>query len=49
MNFAMQEQTIHLQSLPRSWARRCLAIETFCLDSLGVDLRGTRLVLGYSK
>lgn len=48
MNSAMQEQTMHLQNLPRSWARRCLAIETFCLDSLGVDLRGTRLVLGYS-
>ena len=48
MNSAMQEQTMRLQSLPRFWARRCLAIEAFCLDSLGVDLRGTRLVVAYS-
>lgn len=48
MNSAMQEQTMRLQSLPRFWARRCLAIEAFCRDSLGVDLRGTRLVVAYS-
>lgn len=39
---------MRLQDFPRPWARRCLGLETFCREALGVDLRGTRLVLAYS-
>lgn len=39
---------MRLQDLPRHLARRCLGIPRFCRDSLGVDLRGARLVVAYS-
>lgn len=39
---------MRLQDLPRQLARRCLGIPHFCEESLGVDLRGTRLVVAYS-
>lgn len=39
---------MRLQDLPRHLARRCLGIPRFCRDSLGVELRGARLVVAYS-
>lgn len=39
---------MRLQDLPRHLARRCLGIPRFCRESLGVDLRGSRLVIAYS-
>jgi tRNA(Ile)-lysidine synthase len=39
---------MRLQDLPRHLARRCLGIPRFCAESLGVELRGTRLVVAYS-
>ena len=30
---------MRLQSFPRSWAKRCLGLETFCRETLGADLR----------
>lgn len=39
---------MRLQELPRHLARRCLGIPRFCRETLGVDLRGTRLVVAYS-
>jgi tRNA(Ile)-lysidine synthase len=39
---------MRLQDLPRHLARRCLGIPNFCRESLGVDLRGSRLVVAYS-
>ena len=39
---------MRLQDIPRRLARRCLGIPRFCRESLGVELRGTRLVIAYS-
>jgi len=39
---------MRLQDLPRHLARRCLGIPRFCRESLGVELRGARLVIAYS-
>lgn len=39
---------MRLQDLPRPLARRCLGLPRFCRDSLGVDIRGRRLVVAYS-
>lgn len=37
-----------LQSLPRSAARFCLAVERFCREALAADLSGRSLVVAYS-
>ncbi len=39
---------MRLQDLSRPLARRCLGIPSFCRESLGVDLRGSRLLIAYS-
>ena len=39
---------MRLQDIPRHLARRCLGIPRFCRESLGVELRGARLVIAYS-
>ncbi len=39
---------MRLQDIPRNLARRCLGIPRFCRESLGVELRGARLVIAYS-
>lgn len=39
---------MRLQDLSRDWARRCLDIPRFCLETLGIDLHRARLVLAYS-
>lgn len=39
---------MRLQDLSRPLARRCLGIARFCRESLGVDLRGARLLVAYS-
>ncbi len=39
---------MRLQDLSRPLARRCLGIPRFCRESLGVDLRGSRLLVAYS-
>jgi tRNA(Ile)-lysidine synthase len=39
---------MRLQDIPRHLARRCLGIPRFCRESLGVELRDTRLVIAYS-
>jgi tRNA(Ile)-lysidine synthase len=39
---------MRLQDLSRHLSRRCLGIPRFCKESLGVELRGARLVVAYS-
>jgi tRNA(Ile)-lysidine synthase len=39
---------MRLQDLSRHLARRCLGIPRFCRETLGVDLRGARLLVAYS-
>ena len=39
---------MRLQDISRHLARRCLGIPRFCRETLGVDLRGARLLVAYS-